>query len=130
MKARAFAIWAVSVACIFVQVNRAPADDQVVGRLWEIKFEARDAKNAEVRRFRATPDFKVWGLGNRNAGKPRVIGKWSGDEQNVTMEVEVPGEKNGKYELVLVGTNPDRWKGTFIAENGRKRPIKVRLLKD
>jgi hypothetical protein len=105
----------------------ARGQDKVVGAIWEIKYEAENPKDEVVRKFRATPDGKVWTMPEK--GTPRVIGKWSGNSEKTKMQVSDP-RSSGKYELVQVGKEPPRWHGDFEDENGKKRPIKVRLLKD
>ena len=105
----------------------ARGQDKVVGAIWEIKFEAENPKDEVVRKFRATPDGKVWTMPEN--GTPRVIGKWSGSSEKTKMQLS--GVRySGQYELVQVGKEPPRWQGTFKDENGKKRPIRVRLLKD
>lgn len=106
----------------------AHADDQVVGRIWEIKFEARNPQNEILRKFRATPDGKVWNMPEQ--GKPREIGEWTGDERNTKMTVTGTIGPNGKFEIVQIGKDPPRWQGEFVGENGVRRPVKIRLLKD
>ncbi len=105
-----------------------PAQDKVIGAVWEIKFGATNPKNEMVRKFRATPDGKVWNMPVKE--KPRVIGKWSGDETDTTMEIDALGDGGGKYEIVQVGKNPPTWQGTVKNANGSTRPVKVRLIKD
>jgi len=115
----------------------AHAEDRIVGIIWEFGVKAKDP-NRKVKwggqRFRATPDWKVWNMPTQSV--PRVIGSWSGTDENVKMKltgIMHPKNRkaNGDYEFVLVGKAPKVWRGTFTqAGTGRKKPIFVRLVKD
>lgn len=114
---------------VFSSDSSVLGQDKVVGAIWEIKFEAKNPKNVVVWKFRATPDGKVWNVPAK--GKPVEIGKWSGDESNTKMEIRDMGGPNGKLEFVMVKKDPPAWTGEFVnANNGNKRPVKVRLIKD
>jgi hypothetical protein len=112
----------------FTHVMSARGQDKVVGVIWQIKFEADNPTDEVVRKFRATPDGKVWNMPDK--GKPRVIGKWSGNAEKTKVQVSGAIGFNGKYEFVQIGKDPPSWQGDFEDEDGKKRPIKIRLLKD
>lgn len=105
------------------------AQDKIVGAMWEITFRFRETKTTEVRRFRATPDGKVYA-----SGSPREIGTWTGSDDDVTMTLTGlmgPNAKsNGTYRLVKFRKNPPTWRGTFTAPRGREIPVGVKLLRD
>jgi hypothetical protein len=120
---------ALVAAVAFTDGPPVRSDDKVVGAIWEIKFEADNPKDVVVRKFRATQDGKVWNVPVKE--KPRVIGKWTGDESEATMEIDAKGNGGARYEIVQVGKNPPRWRGTAVrAEDGKRTPVKVRLLRD
>jgi hypothetical protein len=133
------ALFALTLAALTGPVPAAPAQDKVVGIVWEIKFlnHNGNTKRDVIKRFRATPDGKIWSvLPPRAAEVPRVIGKWEGDDQKTTVTIdESIGRPNidwvGKFEIVQTGKEPPAWKGTFThQQKGRKVAAQIRQIVD
>lgn len=109
------------------------AEDRVVGILWQLGGW-RDDKPIWGPIFRATADKKVWSHGER--GLPKVIGEWSGTEENTKAKVTGINEGknqryNGDYEFVLIEKDPKLWRGKFKPIGSEKEyPIQIRLVRE
>lgn len=118
-----------TLTCLVPLSTAAYSQDRVVGAVWEIK----NPKTGDFRRFRATPDGKIWSFVNPgDAGVPRIIGTWKGHTENTVMIVDrTPDPKyHGKVEVVLVKKDPPTWQGKFTHKSGREFPMDVKLLAD
>lgn len=115
------------------QANSIQAEDKVVGTVWQFGVKGKNGKTKWSHFFRSTPDKMVWNIPTTSV--PRVIGSWSGTEENVKMNITgITHPKNvkhnGDYEFVLVGKAPKTWQGTFIqSETDKKTRIFIRLVK-
>lgn len=123
------------IMCCCSSPQLVQADDDIVGVIWQLGIKEKSGKVKPGPTFRATPDKKVWNT--PRSGLPKVVGTWSGDEENTKMVVDgLKSPKtiqfNGKYEFVLIVKSPSKlWQGTFKPEGSDiEVPILVRLIKD
>lgn len=114
---------------------QSAAAEEIVGIMWRLGYRGKDGEKNWVGRFRATPDGKVW-MHYESGGKPKIIGTWTGNEENTKVTVnQITDPKykkfNGNYEIVMVGVNPKSWEGTYTNPNtGATRPMLVELIRD
>jgi hypothetical protein len=112
------------VVGVWLLTAALPAQDQIVGAVWEITFMPKKGK-PEVRTYRATPDGKVY---NRVG---QVIGTHTSQGTDVTMVLNGGGPLyNGTFTMTQVRKDPPSFAGRFLNSRGAAVPIKVRLVRD
>lgn len=102
---------------------RLSAQDSVVGKTWDITFR-ENGKPEFKRRLRATPDGRLF---NRET----QIGTYVEKGERVRCVIDNLPVK-GTFELVKLrrGKLHPWWAGSFTAEDGTKREVRLRLVAD
>jgi hypothetical protein len=126
---RSIAILIVLMGCS----TQLTAQDNIVGAVWEITYRPepvarKKPQNPVVRRFRATPDGKVF------QASAKEIGTWKGNDDDVTMTINDQGGEStrfsGTYRILKIRKDPPTWRGTFTNPRGREIPVGIRLIRD
>lgn len=127
-------IFSLALIVCSVDFQMTQVEDKVVGIIWQWGMKNKKGKLAWYGKFRATPNGNIWDVPSE--GKPKVLGKWKGTEEEVKLEIDKitnPAHvaANGIWEFVLVGKEPKLWQGTHKnLLSGKKTPIVVRMVLD